>query len=71
MEDDENGSPPERPESLLPYDAWTEEALRHVVIARSPCRRPWPAGEHHFYVSFQDGPAGRDHPAAAFGAVPA
>ncbi len=54
MEDDENGSPPERPESLLPYDAWHEEALRHVVIrALAHVGAEGLPGEHHFYVSFR------------------
>jgi hypothetical protein len=54
MEDDENGAPPERPESLLPYDAWTEEALRHVVVrALAYAGANGLPGEHHFYVSFR------------------
>ena len=28
----------QRPESLLPYDDWTEEALRHVVVRAIPTR---------------------------------
>ena len=31
-DDSRDGGPPSRPDSLLPYDAWTEEALRHVVV---------------------------------------
>jgi hypothetical protein len=59
MEDDENGTPPERPESLLPYDAWTEEALRHVVIrALAYAGANGLPGEHHFYVSFRTDRAG-------------
>ena len=59
MEDDENGTPPERPESLLPYDAWTEEALRHVVIrALAHVGAQGLPGEHHFYVSFRTDRAG-------------
>ena len=54
MEDDENGAPPERPESLLPYDAWTEEALRHVVIrALAYVGAHGLPGDHHFYISFR------------------
>ena len=54
MEDDENTPPAERPESLLPYDAWTEEALRHVVIrALAHAGAHGLPGEHHFYVSFR------------------
>ena len=54
MEDDETGNPPERPDSLLPYDAWTEEALRHVVIrALAHAGAHGLPGDHHFYVSFR------------------
>ena len=50
--DGRDGQP--RPDSLLPYDLWTEEALRQVVVRAlahvgaegMPC-------EHHFYVSFR------------------
>ena len=54
MEDDENGAPPPRPESLLPYDAWTEEALRHVVVrALAHVGAEGLPGDHHFYISFR------------------
>ena len=54
MEDDENTPAAERPESLLPYDAWTEEALRHVVVrALAHAGAHGLPGEHHFYVSFR------------------
>ena len=54
MEDEENGAPPQRPDSLLPYDAWTEEALRHVVIrALAHAGAHGLPGDHHFYVSFR------------------
>lgn len=53
MEDDENGAPPQRPDSLLPYDAWTEEALRHVVVrALAYAGAHGLPGDHHFYISF-------------------
>ena len=59
MEDDENGAPPERPDSLLPYDAWTEEALRAVVVrALAYAGAHGLPGEHHFYVSFRTDRAG-------------
>ncbi len=47
-----------RPESLLPYAMWTEEALR--VVARDALEhvaRHGLPGEHHFYVTFRT-----DHP---------
>jgi hypothetical protein len=54
MEDDQE----QRPESLLPYDEWTEEALRHVVVsALSHAARSGLPGEHHFYLTFRT-----DHP---------
>lgn len=56
MEDDI--SPPARPDSLLPYDAWAEEALRGVAVrALQFAAREGMPGEHHFYVSFRT-----DHP---------
>ncbi len=56
MEDTEDGrgGPPQRPESLLPYDAWTEEAQRHVVVrALAHVGAEGMPGEHHFYLSFR------------------
>jgi len=54
MEDTEDGGPPQRPDSLLPYDAWTEEALRHVVVrALAHVGAQGMPGDHHFYVSFR------------------
>ncbi len=42
------------PESLLPYDDWTQEALRHVVVSalRHVAQEGLPGG-HHFYVTFK------------------
>jgi len=52
MED--NISPPTRPDSLLPYDAWAEEALRGVAVrALQFAAAQGMPGEHHFYVSFR------------------
>jgi hypothetical protein len=49
MEDD---TPP--PESLLPYEQWQEEALRHVVCrALQYAAAHGLPGEHHFYVTFR------------------
>ena len=46
------------PDSLLPYDDWTEEALRHVMVRalRHAAANGLP-GEHHFYITFRT-----DHP---------
>ncbi len=46
------------PESLLPYDDWTEEALRHVMVRalRHVGANGLPGG-HHFYITFRT-----DHP---------
>jgi hypothetical protein len=42
------------PESLLPYAAWAEEALRAVVRdALEHVARAGLPGEHHFYISFR------------------
>ena len=45
---------PEPPESLLPYDVWTEEALRHVMVrALTYAAENGLPGEHHFYLTFR------------------
>jgi hypothetical protein len=42
------------PESLLPYDHWTEEALRAVVArALSHVAAEGLPGQHHFYITFR------------------
>ena len=54
----EDETPP--PESLLPYDDWTEEALRHVVVrAITHAATEGLPGDHHFYLTFRT-----DHPGA-------
>jgi len=49
MEDD---TPPA--ESLLPYDQWMEESLRHVIVraVRHAATAGLP-GKHHFYITFR------------------
>ncbi|SDB31764.1 SspB family protein [Belnapia rosea] len=43
-----------RPESLLPYAQWTEEALRVVVQdALAHTAKHGLPGEHHFYLTFR------------------
>jgi hypothetical protein len=44
------------PESLLPYDEWTQLALRQVVVSalRHVAETGLPGG-HHFYVTFKTG----------------
>ena len=42
------------PESLLPYDQWTEDALRAVVVrALTHAAEEGLPGEHHFYITFK------------------
>ena len=54
MENDQE----QRPESLLPYDQWTETALRQVVAqAIAHVAVQGLPGEHHFYLTFRT-----DHP---------
>lgn len=50
-------------DSLLPYDHWTEDALRLVVIRalRFAANSGLP-GEHHFFVSFRTDHPGCDVP---------
>lgn len=42
------------PESLLPYDDWTQDALRQVVVSalRYAAAEGMPGG-HHFYITFR------------------
>jgi uncharacterized protein len=54
MVDDTNDAPPQRPESLLPYDLWTEDAMRYVVLwALNYASKNGLPGEHHFFISFR------------------
>jgi len=54
MSDDQE----QRPESLLPYEAWTEQALRQVVAeAVAHVSAHGLPGGHHFYLTFRT-----DHP---------
>ncbi len=46
------------PASLLPYDQWTEDSLRQVVVrALNFAGAQGMPGEHHFYITFRT-----DHP---------
>jgi hypothetical protein len=46
------------PESLLPYEAWTQDALRQVVArAVAHAGLHGMPGQHHFYITFRT-----DHP---------
>jgi hypothetical protein len=48
----------QRPESLLPYEDWIEEAMRQVVArALTHVVANGLPGEHHFYITFRT-----DHP---------
>jgi hypothetical protein len=42
------------PESLLPYEDWTQDALRQVAVSavRHVAREGLPGG-HHFYITFK------------------
>lgn len=45
---------PNQPDSLLPYDRWTEAALRQVLVdALDYVARDGLPGEHHFYITFR------------------
>jgi hypothetical protein len=45
---------PEAPASLLPYEAWTAEAMREVALrALSHAAEHGLPGDHHFYVTFR------------------
>ncbi len=54
MDDDQT----QRPDSLLPYETWIEQALRHVVAqAIEYAAVHGLPGGHHFYITFRT-----DHP---------
>jgi hypothetical protein len=58
--DDDKG---QRPESLLPYERWIEQALRHVVSqAIEHVAREGLPGGHHFYITFRTGDVGVELP---------
>lgn len=60
MDDDQK----ERPESLLPYEKWIEQALRHVVAqAVEHVGEHGLPGGHHFYLTFRTNYPGVDLPA--------
>jgi hypothetical protein len=47
-------------ESLIPYERWTDDALREVVLrALELAQREGLPGDHHYYVTFRT-----DHPGA-------
>jgi hypothetical protein len=55
MSDDARQAP-----SLIPYERWTEEALREVVVrSLELAAREGLPGEHHYYLTFRT-----DHPGA-------
>jgi hypothetical protein len=55
MEDDQK----QRPDSLLPYEKWIEQALRHVVAqAIEHVAVEGLPGGHHFYITFRTGHPG-------------
>ncbi|HEY4173815.1 MAG TPA: ClpXP protease specificity-enhancing factor SspB [Rhodopila sp.] len=59
MEDDQQ----ERPDSLLPYERWIEQALRHVVAqAIEHVAVEGLPGGHHFYITFRTDYPGVDIP---------
>jgi hypothetical protein len=51
------------PESLLPYDVWTEEALRQVMLhALQHVAANGLPGGHHFYLTFRTDHSGVEMP---------
>ena len=59
MDDDQK----QRPDSLLPYERWIEQALRHVVAqAIEHVARDGLPGGHHFYITFRTNDRGVEIP---------
>ncbi len=64
MEDDPDMTGQGAPESLLPYDVWTEEAMRRVAVqALKYVSENGLPGEHHFYLTFRTDDPGTIVPA--------
>ena len=64
MEDDPDTTGQAAPESLLPYDVWTEEAMRSVAVqALQYVSENGLPGEHHFYLTFRTDDPGTIVPA--------
>ncbi len=62
MSDDSTGE--QHPESLLPYDQWTSDALRHVIVsALTHVAAEGLPGSHHFYITFRTDAPGVNIPA--------
>jgi uncharacterized protein len=60
MDDDQK----QGPDSLLPYERWIEQALRHVVAqAIEHVAKEGLPGGHHFYITFRTGDPGAEIPA--------
>jgi hypothetical protein len=54
MEDDQTTPETSPPQSLLPYNRWTEDALRQVVVrALNHAAAEGLPGQHHFYLTFR------------------
>jgi hypothetical protein len=69
MEDDDTNAP--RPDSLLPYDIWAQEAMRGVAIrALHFAGEQGMPGQHHFYVSFRTDQPGVTIPARLLAQYP-
>ncbi len=61
MDDLQGSNGGDTPDSLLPYEMWTEEAFRSVAVrALSHVALHGLPGEHHFYITFRS-----DHPATS------
>ena len=68
MEDD---TPAPRPDSLLPYDLWAQDAMRGVAVrALQYASAEGMPGEHHFYVSFRTDQVGVSIPARLLAQYP-
>ena len=64
MEDDPDNTGPSAPESLLPYDTWTDQAMRHIAVqALKHAAQSGMPGEHHFYLTFRTDDPGTVIPA--------
>lgn len=64
MEDDPDMTGQGVPESLMPYDVWTEEAMRLVAVrALQHVSQNGLPGDHHIYLTFRTDHQGIEIPA--------
>jgi len=71
MEDNHDDGAGDLPDSLLPYNAWAEDALRQVAVrALQYAAENGLPGAHHFYITFRTDQPGVSIPARLLAQYP-